>query len=327
MTGEASPGYLPYPAVPKLMRTSLPDPKIIVIGRSPLERSWSSYKYNYIQPTLEEMENGNVKGIPPGQTKDYYKTYLFSFEDIMRAELTQLRKCLDPVHGFGANATSTAWGAEKWTQPELDRRLITPDEKTGELQPLIDLDAMCYGPSAVENVLRRQWEDLHRSQPHKVMLDINLHRLQAVLGRSLYVFPLEWWYLLYNTEDIHFFCTEELSDLSGSPLNEMAVNHLGLPWFNFSSVVSKGAYNVGDNRGYNQATSWHQVVTEENGNAASMPANKESDHRRRLTSSANTPVISGPNIPLSDELLQELQDFIQPFNERLFALVGRRCDW
>jgi hypothetical protein len=32
-------------------------------------------------------------------------------------------------------------------------------------------------------------------------------------------------------------------------------------------------------------------------------------------------------IPLSDQVRQELEDFVRPYNERLFNLVGRRCNW
>jgi hypothetical protein len=331
MTGEASPGYLPYPDVAKLLHTSLPDPKIIMVGRNPLERSWSSYKYNYAAPTLEEMTMGHVKDMPRGRTKDYYKSFLFTFEELMRAELEQLKKCLDPIHGFGANATRSLWGKRKWTQPELDRRMSTPYEKTGELQPLMDLDGVCYGERVNRTVLLEQWAELQMKQPHKVMLESNIHLKQSLIGRSLYVFPLEWWYLMYKPEAIYFLCTEELSDLSGRPLNEMASNHLGLPWFNFSSVVAEGAFNVGDNRGYDQATSWEQVAEAEkedvrqqqDGNAATIMGDEDGIQN----GSNNGIVTEGAEIPLSAELLQDLQEFIRPINERLYELVGRRCNW
>ena len=316
MTGEASPGYLPYPQVARLMRRSLPDPKIIVVGRNPLERSWSSYKYNYVSPTLEEMKKGRVPNVQKHQGEEYYEQFLFTFEELIRAELTQLKACLDHRHGFGANATRDLWGDKVWTKYEVENRLA------GDT-PLIDLDEVCYGDKVNSTVLRPQWSKLQMDQPYKVMLEKNIHLKQSLLGRSLYTFPLEWWYVVYEQEDIHFICTEELSDLSGDPLNEVAVDFLGLPFFNFSSTIAEGAFNVGGHKGYDKATSWTQVEGEnKHGKDSDITASTDNDRAGN-----STIVTSGSEIPLSNELLQELEEFLQPINERLFHLVGKRCDW
>ena len=65
MTGEASPGYMPYPEVAALIKAELNGTKIICVGRDPLGRSWSSYRYNYYNPAMEVMRSGNAEGIPP----------------------------------------------------------------------------------------------------------------------------------------------------------------------------------------------------------------------------------------------------------------------
>jgi hypothetical protein len=44
MTGEASPGYLPYPKVVRQISKSPIEPKLITVGRNPIDRIWSSYK-------------------------------------------------------------------------------------------------------------------------------------------------------------------------------------------------------------------------------------------------------------------------------------------
>jgi len=118
---------------------------------------------------------------------------------------------------------------------------------------------------------------------------------QALIGRSLYALPLEWWYALFPERDLYFVCTEELSVLSGLPMNELGL-FLGLPSHNFSTAVSDGPYNVGGHRGYDKEISWEDVNINKQGN-------------------------------LSVALKQELMDFLQPYNERLFNLVGRRCAW
>jgi len=128
-----------------------------------------------------------------------------------------------------------------------------------------------------------------------------------LLGRSLYVFPLEWWYLTFPQEDIYFICTEEMRDMSGEPINELS-QFLGLPSFNFSSVVGEGMYNVGGHKGYDKEVTWDEVE-------------KETEEE----SSADE--LSSTDIPLSDAFREELEEFLRPYNERLFDLVGRRCKW
>jgi hypothetical protein len=300
MTGEASPGYLPYPDVARLVQQRLPGPKIVMIGREPIDRSYSSYRYNYVTPTIQALQKGKVKGTPGGHPAEYYHQFLFSFEEMVRAELDLLKECLSTSpEKYGAVDTRKKWGGKKWAQPEFERRANM------NLPALIDLDEICYGGRVSKQVLRRQWTTLQKENPTKILLDRNTHLLQAIIGRSLYLYPLEWWYMQFDSKDIFFMCTEELNDLTGEPMNELGM-HLGLESYNFSSVIAEGAYNVGGHRGYDKATSWAEVEEEEHDL-------QEEDGEQA--------------IPLSEELKQELQDFLDPINERLFQLTGRRCKW
>jgi hypothetical protein len=251
------------------------------------------------------MQKGKVRGIESGQTDEYYHEFLFSFEELIRAELDLLKECLSSSSspdedGYGAVDTRTRWGGKKWARQEFERR------QNMSLPPLIDLDEICYGKRISKQVLRRQWTTLQTENPSKIILDHNTHLVQAIIGRSLYLYPLEWWYLQFDDKDIFFMCTEELNDMTGAPLNELGM-HLGLESYNFSSVVAEGAYNVGGHRGYDKATSWAEVEEEEHHSQQEHGDDKE--------------------IPLSEALKQELQDFLDPINERLFQLTGRRCNW
>jgi hypothetical protein len=80
MTGEASPGYLPYPDVAYMVRQRMPGPRIIAVGREPISRAYSSYRYNYVNPTLETMRAGKVFGVQKSQSDAFYMSFLFSFE-------------------------------------------------------------------------------------------------------------------------------------------------------------------------------------------------------------------------------------------------------
>jgi hypothetical protein len=298
MSGEASPGYLPYPSVPHLIEERLPGGmRILVLGRNPLERMWSSYQYNYVTPMKESMQAGRVDHVEKDQPEDYYAQFLFSFEEMVVAELAQLRYCLNPVNGTAVVKARRQWKNKyEWTKLEYARR------ESWDLPPMADLDGHCYGERSRGGALRRQWADLMKDNPKKVILDRNTHLIQSIIGRSLYVLPLEWWYARMDASQIYFVCTEELSDTTGAPLNKVA-SFLGLPSYNFSETIQKGAYNVGGHRGYDTEVSWDVIEAEAE------------------------PVSSSENaIPLSDDVLQQVQDFVRPYNERLFQLTGRRCE-
>ena len=297
MTGEASPGYLPYPDVVGEVKRRLPEPKIIALGREPLDRAWSSYRYNYANPLLDKLRKGAMRGVKKSQPDETYRQYLFSFEDLVKAELTVLRECF-AENGPGVVQARKKYENQPWARKEMKRR-----KKAGE-PPMIDLDEFCYGGKVSETVPRKQWTDLVEQYPDKIIDVPNLHLVQSLIGRGLYTFPLEWWYAGFQKEQIYFMCTEELSDLSGTPLNDLG-GFLGLPAHNFSSIVAKGAYNVGGHKGYDKEVSWETIQQE------SKPAN-----------------VTSPNeIPLSPEVRKEVDEFVRPINERLFALTGHRCDW
>lgn len=292
MTGEASPGYLPYPQVVREISKSPVEAKLVTIGRNPIDRIWSSYKYNYVTPALDTLRNGH-NGIPSKQSDDYYKEiYLFSLEELVRAELDQLQKC---IYDFGIKETRDLWYTQKWTQKEFEYRQLHG------LPPLIDLDAVCYGKQVNKTVLREQWAGLQMEHPEKYIPARQAFLIQAIIGRSLYVLPLEWWYIEFQRNDLIFVCTEELNNATA--LLEIA-RQLGLPDYDFEQAISQGAYNVGGHRGYDTATSWSELYNE-----------------------TETAAVIQKEIPLSAELRQDLEEFLKPLNERLFSLVGKRCDW
>jgi len=310
MTGEASPGYLPYPDVAQLMPQRMPGTRLIVLGRNPLERAYSSFVYSYIDPHLDLMRRGAMmpdvpKGLPD---REYLEKYLFTFEEHMQAELRVLQSCLAQPNGAAIAGARNKWGRYRWgTQAYADweerqreKQGGSNSNDTSSYDMLADLDGFCYGKQVNDTVLRPQWAELQMKNPQKVIMDKNVHLLQSHLGRSIYVLPLEWWYTQYRDEDVFFVCTEELQDLSGQSMEPLR-QWLGLPQFNFSSILQQGAFNVGGNgnAAYDKETSWDKA--------------------------ASTGMAT--NIPISDELREQIMDFMEPYNERLYKLVGKRCRW
>ena len=118
-----------------------------------------------------------------------------------------------------------------------------------------------------------------------------------------------------------FVCTEDLNKVD--TLNDLTAK-LGLPKYDgFDQVLNEGAYNVGGHRGYDKATTWEELELEKATIVEKVDAFKDGD--KQTTTTASTSMTNG--IPLPDDLYLELKDFIDPMNERLFALTGKRCDW
>eukprot|EP00531_Pseudo-nitzschia_arenysensis_P014979 CAMPEP_0116120786 /NCGR_PEP_ID=MMETSP0329-20121206/3357_1 /TAXON_ID=697910 /ORGANISM="Pseudo-nitzschia arenysensis, Strain B593" /LENGTH=675 /DNA_ID=CAMNT_0003614571 /DNA_START=80 /DNA_END=2104 /DNA_ORIENTATION=+ len=384
VTGEASPGYLPYPAVARdayktwkgnlvstgagigskgkplaqflanpSYKSEVPEvpPRIIALGREPLDRIYSSYKYNYVVPTIEHLRTKGHPRIPaarPGKKGDdnenkfqlhreddeYYLPYLFTLEDFVRAELEQLRGCL---YDWGPERTYTKWSRDLAYKKALTDRngkgtpATTEKNSTIPSQPLIDLDGICYGKDISKTVYREQWSEMQPMNPEKVLLNKNLHLTQSMIGRSLYVFPLDWWYLNFRPDpddpdtanSITFVCTEDLNNVD--TLNELT-EKLGLPKHDgFDEILNEGAYNVGGHRGYDTATSWEEIEQEKETNGTISTKDGTNGKLDSTASSSDIPMTNG--IPLPEDLYLELKEFINPINERLFALTGKRCNW
>lgn len=322
MTGEASPGYLPYPKAVKaasdFMGTTThgqesSSPKWILIGRDPLTRIYSSYRYNYKTPVLQTYQSGMKKNIPGHEPDEYYEEYLFTLEEFVRAELDELKKCLGPG-GFGAEQTRQRWyKPHEWTRADFDRR-----QEEG-LDPLIDLDEVCYGKRVNRTVARPQWAEMQMKHPEKYIPPRSAFLIQSFIGRSLYVLPFEWWYMRFDPKDLFFYCTEDLND--PHKLNDLSM-HLGLPSFNYTPIVDQGAFNVGTNQGYDTATPWQELQSD----PLLVPPKDFVDTQDEDDDDKNDDD-NEDAIPLSPELRQEVLDFIRPYNERLFRLTGKRCNW
>lgn len=300
MTGEASPGYIPYPDVAVRLKNWMgqyagdghdPEdghsPALIVIARDPLDRAYSSYKYSYVVPALKRLKLGKYSTALKGQPDAYYDDYIFSFEELMEAELMALKECLKPG-GKGEIDAMESYN-ETWAVTEFERR-----KKEG-LPHMVNIQLSCYGNRVSNEVPRAQWTNLVNTYPEKMINMPNIHLVEALIGRSLYTLPLDWYYALYPEKDIHLVCTEDLKRQPATTMSGVS-DFLGLPSFNFTNVVNEGVYNAGARPGYDKVTSW-QVGTEDF------------------------------DIPISENLKEEVLAFFQPYNDRLFAITKKECEW
>ena len=260
-------------------------PKIITIMRNPLERSWSSYKYNYHDPLLNNLRKKDSRL----SDEWYKKNKIFSFEELVTAELKLLKECLAPG-AVGERVARMVYGTKDWAAPVFE------DREAKGLPGIVALDESCYGKRVSAIVPRRQWQDLVEDQPDKEIDVKNLHLVQSLVGRSIYVFPLDWWYALYPRKDLHVVCSEDLRYRASETMANVS-DFLGLPFFDFTNITSAGVYNSGTHTGYDKVTEWDKTLY--------VP----------------------DDIPISDELRKEYMDLVNPYNERLFQLTGQRCDW
>ena len=268
---------------------TLVNPKIITIVRNPLERSWSSYKYNYREPLIDRLRRQDLRRKINRTDEWYRENRVFSFDELIAAEINQLKKCLAPG-GEGEMGAKQLYGKQDWAVPEFERRTRE------ELPPLVTIDESCYGQKVSKSVPRRQWEDLVQQYPDKVINVGNLHLVQSLVGRSLYTLPLEWWYAMFPQKDLYLFCNEELRYHPSESMSDLG-RWVGLPAFNFTNVTSAGMYNVDGHTGYDTISQWK--------------------------ASSYIP----DDIPISKSLREEYERFVKPFNERLFKLAGKRCGW
>jgi hypothetical protein len=197
MTGEASPGYQPYPKIAHMLghRTQtfansgdhVPkrSPRIISIARNPLERSYSSYNYNYRDPLLKKLREEDEQQNIYHDDEWYMQHRIFSFEQMVQAELEVLRECL--LGTLGEERTREQYANEDWAVPIFERR-----RQLGQ-SPLIDIET-CYGDVVSDVIPRGQWTQLVQDYPDKIINVPKLHVVQSMVGRSLYTLPLEWWY-------------------------------------------------------------------------------------------------------------------------------------
>jgi len=294
ITGEAFPGYLPYPDVALRIKETLGansyGPKIVVSVREPLSRAYSSYKYNYLEPALEKLRRGGID-ILVNQTDEYYiKHHVFSFEDMIEAELKFITQCLEPG-GRAEQATRDKYSLSGYSN-EFRRR------DSQHLLPLVDIE-LCYGQTTAGNTppVSPQFDDLVQANPEK-LIDIpsKNHVIRSFLGRGLYVTALDWWIVVFGKDQIHVQCMEELSSTTEAMSN--VTSFLGLPDFDFSTTIANGIYNVGGrNEGFGKRTK-----------------NAEVQHNRT-------------SLPISDGLKEQVLAFVENYNQRLFSIIGRKCLW
>lgn len=337
MSGEASPGYMPYPSVLEMVVKRLSTdnieedgkkkgleewrrqvnllPKIIAIVREPIDRAISSYKYNYVTPALERMRSGtglsaNGESIPGGKSDLYYmKHHMFSLQELAVAELEVLRQCLQPG-GQGEKYTRNRYAKYRdlFFYDTVKKRIGS------DLPHLIHLDGACYQESSSLTVPRAQWTKLGRSSPNKILALPDLQLVQSIIGRGLYAFPLEWWYEVFGSNSterearIQVVCNE---DLANAPVDTMenVTKFLGLPVFHsWENVTNVGRYNVGSVNGHRGYDSVEDELSSSYSDASTDKA------MTRLTT-------------ISDSLRSQLNEFYEPYNERLFRLIGKSCPW
>ena len=304
MTGEAAPGYIPYPVVARRIYNRMYNkggaPRFILLVREPLQRAYSSYKYSYVNPALKllkkkyHLHNSVVNDIGMKEIEyhpnddDYYTSnYLFSFNDFIKSELRMLKECLK----LGSNAMNSSFTANSfWTEDEYERR------KNNDLPPMIDLDRFCYTSETY------QWSEMKNDNPQRILYSLpNKQLITQFLGRSLYTLFLEWWYAIYPKNNVYIICSEDLKSSPITTMNNLTA-WLGLPKYNYTPVISHGLYNVAGKRGYNSVMKWDDINT--------------------VNSVSNDTII-----PLDDELKQDVLDFFHIYNQRLFELTGTTCDW
>ena len=207
-------------------------------------RAWSSYNYNYYLPGLKKLND-----LYENESYEYLASkYLYTFEDMIRAEMSMLKECMEP----GGAAEIEGLKQSYWANSMMVSR------RQRGLSPMIDIINGCYGTEEKRN---QQWAPLRAQNPEGILDLPNTHRWEGMLGRGLYAVQAEWWYTAYPNNDIHMICSNEMKVKTASVLNSVT-EFLGLPEFVYSDIVSQGMYNVRGHEGYDKLTSWNNEKEE-----------------------------------------------------------------
>jgi len=244
MTGEASPGYMVYARVPRLVLSALPQVRIIALLREPLDRVWSSYHYNYLDVL-------GARGEPAG------------LQHFAAVEMKVLGGCLDR-QGYDPRAGSG------------------PNADAARAVDFVACYAAPHGPSLKEQ-LERVRASVAASDGDDAAAAVgfptqNSHLFRQFLGRGAYSLMLEQWYGTFAAADIAVLCTDDLAmsaTLRPPPQHESGpaatmrrvAAFLGLDPFDFEATVARGKFNAAGRRGYDQVTPWDEAK----GAQGSMP--------------------------------------------------------
>jgi hypothetical protein len=218
VTGEASPGYMVYSEVPQRVKRDLPEVRILLMARDPVERAWSGYKYNY----LRALQRG-AKPIP--------------FDTMIRWEIDRvLEPCMREMQATASRAGPNG--------PRIDMSKSC----YGKVPKKVQFKEVYSGEPDFNG---KTWPLSSLPKP----CSYGCHQF---VGRGLYINMMAWWYDAFPADQIHIVCTEELSPpaVAARTMSDVAA-HIGLDsTFDFMPTVSKGRYNVEGHEGYETITSW-----------------------------------------------------------------------
>ena len=87
---------------------------------------------------------------------------------------------------------------------------------------LIDLGAVCYtkgrkgskgkSTSGSSYSKQDQWAELQEESPYKVISPSTAFISQALIGRSIYVLPMEWWYSRFSSKRNYGYDADDNED-------------------------------------------------------------------------------------------------------------------
>ena len=208
--------------------------KLIVLVRHPLERAWSSYKYNY----LEGYDPSKGPPVP--------------FFDFLSSELEYLKgPCLAGDSGKSSIAAFAAAGSNYGG--------------AARGRPQFNVVQGCYEyPAAAAertSLTFPGWSKLLTADPRANANAKNSYLHSAMIGRSLYSYQIAWYAASFAPESILVVCTERLKENAAETMGEIG-DFLGLPAgeADWESITAVGMFNVGgDKEGFTEATGWEEA--------------------------------------------------------------------
>ena len=253
VTGEASPGYLPSSESASRTGEHLKGVRIIVLVRDPVERAYSSYKYNYVNAILGDVRargvrsrrrrrereakvgiDGHMEAIN-AELEEVDKRRLVTFEEFVDAEMDYIRKCMQGRGGEREGVMERCFEGRDGEDPSEQWKSIPKtlvDERGVRIDRIFDTNGN--------------------------------HLVRSMLARGMYSSQVDVWRRHHREENVHVMCTSDLdvremgADIVGEKIDEVAA-FIGLEKFDFEPAVGAiGVLNHGSKPGYERATAWDE---------------------------------------------------------------------
>lgn len=323
---DASPVYLRSPTARFFIAKWLPEAKLIVLVRDPVQRTYSHWKmgFDWLKAKCTtEVEKGHVLAMAPFTTFD-----AITKRSLMSVYMTKCKMLLR-ISSPGSGQSFQFW---EWPSANntLNMRLancLAAQNKNLTKETLPELNEQ-YPTSADRRKIMRS------SMPVMQCSEMMLMPPSMLTKGAMYSTELERWAHIFTNKQLLVIDTDDLTRKPQQQMNE-TFEFLGLPNVNVGAKTKfcvrgkegimdvlhekeKGIFFEDEDEKGNASSGDHEV---RKGHIKVGDCDQNSDNVGMHTENG----VAKHNI--SPALEQQMRDFFKPYNQRLYRFLGRDLGW